>query len=147
MFLFSVETVLKVSNALSQEIELENLLQKVIDLIQENTNAEKIYLLMEDQTIKDLTIFAQLSKGLDKKKSLSEFDRNTMEIIRYTHKSKTKVTIENAFADSRFSQPDPKQYSNSIKSVSCLPLMNRMSLVGVLYLENNSLAGAFVESR
>jgi hypothetical protein len=79
---------MKVSNALSQEIVLENLLQKAIGLIQENTSAEKIYLLMESEEKNELEVIVQLTeRGFsagDKTTQFSNFDENTSEMIRYT---------------------------------------------------------------
>jgi len=44
-----VEAVIKVSQALSQEIILEKLLNKIIAIIVENTAAERVYIIAETE--------------------------------------------------------------------------------------------------
>lgn len=62
------------------------------------------------------------------------------------HALRDGVLLENAFGDARFAPPSSKTYAAGVKSVLCLPFRAGKRL-GVLYMENASIAGAFTAAR
>lgn len=66
------------------------------------------------------------------------------EIIRYVHALREGVLLDNAFADTRFTPP--ATHATGVKSVLCLPL-RAGDCLGVLYMENCAIAGAFSAAR
>ncbi len=67
-------------------------------------------------------------------------------IVNYVQRSQERVLLDDATQANPFSADD---YVNSRqpKSVLCLPLMRRSSLIGLLYLENNLATHAFTPER
>lgn len=64
--------------------------------------------------------------------------------MRYVHALREGVLLDNAFADTRFTPP--AAHTTGVKSVLCLPLRAGHRL-GVLYMENGAIAGAFSAAR
>ncbi len=56
------------------------------------------------------------------------------------------VTLDDAANEGRFTH-DPYIRRRRLKSVHCAPLFNKGAMIGILYLENNLIAGAFNRSR
>ncbi len=127
---------------------------KVIKVIMENAAAERIYLLMESEK-NELEVIGQSggknsSSMIMSRTHVDNLERNTAEIsmslklplmvwlmrfvVRYVHRQKENLLIENAFLDNRFSPPDENSYPTKVKSVLCLPLVEKRSFSGILYL-------------
>lgn len=148
-FGLDITTILKSSQAISSEIVLEKLLQKMMKIVIENAGAEKGYFIIEDDN--DLVIQAEACLTESEVISLHNISIAhcqcvSEKIINYVARTHEEIVVYDAVKSERFS--DELYISkNHIKSVLCIPLKRQDQLQGILYLENNLTAGAFSEDR
>ena len=146
-----LDTVLKASLALSGEILIDGLLQKLMTIFIENAGAEQGYLLVPGtQDTEHWMIVAQASV-LDQRARLEHIPMETAStvceaVVRYVIRTRQSLTLDNALQDGTFGR-DPYVQRQGVRSVLCLPLLAQNQLKAVLYLENNKLAGAFLPGR
>jgi diguanylate cyclase (GGDEF)-like protein len=143
-----LDTVLKASLALSSEILIDGLLQKLMAIFIENAGAERGYLLLPGA---EHWVIAAQASVLDQHTQLERIPLEVATtvceaVIRYVIRTRQSLTLDDACQDSAFGR-DPYVQRQGVRSVLCLPLLAQNHLKGVLYLENNRLAGAFVPSR
>ncbi|RPJ08086.1 MAG: GAF domain-containing protein [Spirochaetaceae bacterium] len=142
-----VDTVMKATQAISGEIEMKNLLSKMIRILAENAGADKGALVLEEDG--KLFVEAYTNKGkaeVLKHIPLERFDEAPEAVIRYTAKTSEAFVLDDA-ADKGSFVNDPYIKAGKVKSVLCLPVIKQGKLIGVLYLENNLAAGAFTPER
>ncbi|MBV7336305.1 GAF domain-containing protein [Chloroflexi bacterium TSY] len=141
--------VIKATQAISSEIELEKLLTQLMQLLIENAGAESGVLLLHrdgqlvvgaEHTVDSTQI--QVEQG----RPVSEYPDISQAIVNYVSRTQEPVILGNAQQDSRFGS---ESYLNDhhIQSVLCLPFTKQNHLVGLLYLENNQTTDAFPEHR
>ncbi|MDZ8262653.1 AAA family ATPase [Nostoc sp. ChiQUE01b] len=150
-------TILKASQSLSSEIELEKLLSTLLEVILKNAGADKCALLMpsgDDRWV--IEAFSQLEQpaivlpsrnGADAL-SLSCEDHQTVPVtlINRVKNTLTLAVIDNALVEPTLAA-DPYILRHSPKSIICAPILNQGKLIGILYLENNLTVAAFTSDR
>ncbi len=144
-----ISTIMKATQTISAEIEMENLLQKMIRIVIENAGAQKgiLILIVHDQFLieaeseidKEMTSVMQ-SVPLNESKNLPQA------VIRYVAKVKENIVLNNASEEDLFKN-DAYILNDKPKSVLCLPILKQNHLIAVIYLENNLAVGAFTEDR
>ncbi len=148
-----LESVLKVSQNISSEIDLHNLINKLIQIVLENSGAQKAFLLLQKQ--QKLVIEAE--GAIDKKRpvilqsiAVDEAHNNGISmansVINFVTRSKEAVVIDDALDDRRFAN-DQHIKQNQPKSILCTPIIYQSRLTGILYLENSLTKGAFTPDR
>jgi len=143
-------TLIKTSRALSQETNLEKLLEIVLKFTVENVGAQTGLLILdkgeeiflEARVTSEPKIFPLVSNI----SSLKNSDRCPISVIRYVQITKETVVLNNASQSGIFIK-DRYIVNNKIKSILCMPLLSQGKLIGVIYLENNLSIGAFNEER
>ncbi|MBE9227626.1 AAA family ATPase [Phormidium sp. LEGE 05292] len=142
-----LSTVVKASQALSGEIILSKLLERFIQLAIENVGAQRgVFLSREDN---NWVIESEGSIELEKFASIRNLpleEQVPLSTIAYVERIKNHVVLDNIQLDSRFNQ-DPYVISQQPKSVLCFPILHKKELMGMLYLENSLVMGAFTQSR
>ncbi|NOZ46311.1 MAG: SpoIIE family protein phosphatase [Chlorobi bacterium] len=125
-------------------------LHKPLQIMAENVNAKKGYLIIPRNDKWIVAVSFPLSKNADDKQ-IELIGGNTKNpylsdiIIRYVIQTKQNVISENASEDSRFSN-DPYCSKTKPGSLLCLPLIYRDDLKGILYFENPK-SGIFTKER
>lgn len=140
-------TVIKASQAISQEIVLERLLRKLMQILLENTGAQAGYLIIKQE--KEFVIEASGTVEADSiavVQSLPLKSRVPISIVNYVARSQESVITDNAFLEGKFNT-DPYIQEHQTKSILCTPLVNQGKLVSIVYLENNLTVGAFTPQR
>ncbi len=147
--LLDLFSVLKASQAIAGEIEMERLLAKLICIAIENAGAERGYLLLEH----DGELFVHAEGSLDTAVvklhdaiPLSETENLPMSIVNYVRRTSESVVLGEASHDDSYGS-DPYILRCQPRSVICVPVLNQGRPVGVLYLENNLAGGAFTQDR
>jgi len=140
--------VIKASHAISGEIVLESLLEKMMDIIMEIAGAEKGTLILKkvDQLVVEIQ-----AAGADRAMeypgiSVDESMDLPVSILHYVTRTHKEVILDDASNEALFSQ-DQYVLKNEPKSVFCIPILNHGELTGLLYLENNQAIGTFTEDR
>ena len=140
--------VLKASQAISSEIQLEQLLSRLMQVAIENAGAEKCVLIL--QQANRLAIRATVVGGKSPTVLQSIPIESSREIpltlIRYVWRTKETLVLDNSTVEMTFAA-DPYIIEHQPKSVLCAPLINQGKPIGVIYLENNLTTGAFTSDR
>jgi len=142
-------SVVKASRAISGEIVLEQLLQKMIEIVVENAGAEKGYLLIERDG--QLLIQAEKTPSQEQVRVLQALPYQAcadlpQSIIQYVRRLQEDLVLHDAVQSEMFAR-DPYIASQAPKSLLCMPIINQGRLIGILYVENQVTAHAFTTDR
>ena len=147
-------SLLKASQTLSGEIELDRLLSTIIKIILENAGATKSALLLSSET--GLTIEAIATRtedssqltidSLNQSIPLEENIDLPVGLINYVRRTTETVLLDGKAAQQQFAA-DNYLLSFHPQSLLSIPLLERGKLIGILYLENSLTADAFTSER
>jgi PAS domain S-box-containing protein len=148
---FDLAAVLKASQAISSEIELEQLLRSLMQILVENAGAQTGCLILEDSGKWTIEAACELNEGeqiceTQVLQSIPIANRLPESIIQYVIRTHESVILNDATREGNFIHESYLQH-NQTHSLLCLPLLNQNKLVGVLYLENQLVSGAFTRER
>ncbi|MEB3230598.1 MAG: GAF domain-containing SpoIIE family protein phosphatase, partial [Leptolyngbyaceae bacterium] len=142
-----VTTVLKVSQAISSEIVLDNLLEKLMQFAIENAGAERgLLLLATPDGLSIEAIGTVETVAVSVSQPLTSDDDVALTVVQYVQRVKQPIVIADAANDSRFGA-DPYVQRAGPQSILCCPILDRGQLRGMMYLENNLTTGAFSRDR
>jgi serine phosphatase RsbU (regulator of sigma subunit) len=138
---------MKASQAISGEIVLSKLLEKLMKIIIENAGAQVGYLIWESQGKMAIEASSHVdSRQVTVLQSLPMDDRVPESLLNYVTRTRETVVKHDAVREGRFTK-DPYIQGHQTKSILCAPLINQGKLIGIVYLENNLTAGAFTPER
>jgi histidine kinase len=142
-------TVIKASQTISGEIVLENLLRKLMVLLNQNAGAEKGFLFLENNG--KLFIQAESSKNSESVNTLhpqplENCGKLAESIVKYVAITKETVILDDASESTLFFN-DEFIKTHKPKSILCAPFLNHGKIQGIIYLSNDLTAGAFTEKR
>jgi predicted ATPase/signal transduction histidine kinase/ActR/RegA family two-component response regulator len=141
--------VIKASQAISGEIVLERLLDKLMNIVIENAGAQKGLLILESEA--GLVVRAEVTTDQQEKPlrhllPIEQCPGLSPAIVRYVARTRESVVLNDAAHHGMFIS-DPYIMSHRPKSIVCAALTNRRTLVGILYLENNLATDTFTADR
>jgi PAS domain S-box-containing protein len=146
-----VLTVAKASQAISGQIMLDELIDTLMHIALENAGAQRGCLLLlrgdelrlaaeaEVDGVRTIRVVLHAGKGLPQ----SQVPAALIDAVR---RGQAPVLLADAALANPYSG-DPCWAGRAVKSVLCLPILRRSTLLGVLYLENNLVSQAFVPQR
>lgn len=137
------QATLEAAQALSGEIVLDDLVRRLMRLLVQVGGADQAFLLLASDH--GLHIAGQGSaQGLDVfiHDPLPLAERLPATVATYVLRTQEALVLDNARADARFAR-DPYLAERPRLSVMCVPLLRQGVVVGVVYLENPLLQGAF----
>jgi predicted ATPase/signal transduction histidine kinase/CheY-like chemotaxis protein/tRNA A-37 threonylcarbamoyl transferase component Bud32 len=143
-----IESIFKASQTLSGEVHLQILLQKMMRILIENAGAQKGLLLQN----KEETLLVQVEgdaegvSGILEALPVEDSEKAPRSIVNYVARSKQHLVFDNVSRDATYSD-DPYVRKHRPKSVVCFPIIKQDALVGIIYLENNLVEGAFTPAR
>ncbi|WP_257236738.1 GAF domain-containing sensor histidine kinase [Nostoc sp. 'Peltigera malacea cyanobiont' DB3992] len=142
-----LSTILKASQALSSEIELEQLLTTLLQVVMENAGAQKAALLVLKQENLVVEAIATIDEGVTLLSvPLSTSQDIPITLVNFVKHSLKTVVLDDATAQTDFIA-DPYFMQQQPKSVLCTPILNQGKIIGLLYLENPLTIGAFTRDR
>ena len=142
-----LDTLLKASRTISQEIGLDRLIANLLEIVIANAGADKCVLVLNKDS--DLRVVARSELGQNPQ-LLPPISFELSTDLAVSLVSRVKNSLEPIllgveepmrFAGDRYLQ----QYQP--KSVLCTPIIKRGKLIGILYLENQLTSGAFTRDR
>jgi histidine kinase len=144
-----VATVLKASQAISSEIVLGKLLEKLMSIMIENAGARRGVLILRQNGY--LFIEAEGDVRTNEVKSLQaipleEGEELPLSIFRYVTRTEENVVLGDATKEDVFSS-DEYIRTKRPKSLLAMPVINYGKLLGILYLENDLIEGVFTPER
>jgi PAS domain S-box-containing protein len=142
-------TLLKASQAISEEIEISKLLDALLNIANINSGADKCVLLLQSET--NLQIVALVESGQPSQIfstpiSIEHSEDMAISIVNQVKHSLEPLVLSDARQDSQFAS-DRYILKYRPKSVLCMPILKQGKLIGILYLENSLTIGAFTSDR
>jgi C4-dicarboxylate-specific signal transduction histidine kinase len=146
---FDLATAIKVSQAVSGEIVLEKLIDRLMRIAIEQAGAERGLLirprgveqrLEAEATTSGDSVIVELRDEQAGAACLPE------SVLHYVLRTGESVVLDDAAARSAFGE-DAYIRERQTRSILCLPLINQGKLNGVVYLENNLTRSAFAPAR
>lgn len=124
--------LLEVTAALSRELDLEELLHKIIHTTAQLLSAEKCTLFLHDEQTDELRVRATLDPSVECVKIPSYTG-----IAGAAYLSGKAINIPDAYADERFHQEIDEQTGFHTRSVLCMPIKNKVGrTLGVIQVLN-----------
>src|SRR5262249_19562706 len=144
-----LSTVLKVSQAVQGETDLETLIAAVMRLGLEHAGAERGLLILPHGD--GYRIEAEASSSNDKvtvqlRQTNIEAGHLPQSVLQYVLRTRTRVLLQDASVSNGFGD-DEYLRTHHARSVLCIPLLKQARLTGIFYLENNLTPGAFTPGR
>jgi PAS domain S-box-containing protein len=142
-------TVLKVSQAVSGEINREKLIDMLMRTAIEHAGAERGVLILTrdveqrieaEATTSGDAIIVHLRPAVASDAAVPE------SIVHYVVRTQESVILDDASAQNAFSF-DPYIRQRHAQSILCIPLINQAKLIGLLYLENSLTPRVFTPAR
>ncbi|MCG5056738.1 MAG: AAA family ATPase [Limnoraphis sp. WC205] len=146
-------TILKASQALSSEIQLEQLFSTLVQVVMENAGADKcvLILLKGNNLVIEATAFLRGENTEIKSLVLESLPIESspdipLSLINYVSRTQETLVIDDASTQTSFAS-DAYIQQQRPKSLLCVPIINSRKLIGIVYLENNLTPGVFTHSR
>ncbi|AFY81980.1 trifunctional serine/threonine-protein kinase/ATP-binding protein/sensor histidine kinase [Oscillatoria acuminata] len=140
--------ILKASQTISGEIELDKLLSSLLAIIIENAGADKcVLMLLRDNR---LLIKGSITEGTNpvvlQRIPVEESQDIPLKLIYKVKHSRHTVVLMDATLDRTLAN-DPYFIRQQPQSILCSPILHQGKLLGILYLENHLAQGAFTSDR
>lgn len=144
-----LETVVKVSEAVSSEIVLDKLINTIMLTAIEHAGAERGLLILprgEEHRIEAEVVTRANEVIVNLRQAAITAADLPESIFRYVLRTKESVLLPDASREGPFIG-DEYIRERHARSVLCLPILKQSKLLGMLYLENNLAPHAFTPSR
>ncbi len=148
-FLIDADTIMRASQAISGELELDKLLMRLSTLLVQNAGARRgVILLARDG---ELFVAAETTVERDETRiglavPLEEFEGAPTRLVQFAARLQEDVVLSDAPADPVHGD-DPYIVERRPRSVLCTPILHQGRLACVVYLENALSRGAFTPRR
>lgn len=143
-----LESITKASIALSGEVVLSNLLEKMMQIAMENAGAERGAFIENQQGKLSVLAHGDAQSGIKVRERipLEEASFLSPAIVNYVARTQKAIVLQHA-AENEAYQQDAYIREHKPKSVLCYPIAHKGHLTGLIYLENNLTIGAFTQDR
>ncbi len=143
-----IDTVAKMAQAVSGELRLDRLVDRMLRLAMESAGARFAALILADEggltvpalrSVEDRSAEVMLGRPL----------RQTplpAPVVLFVARTSESVVLQDAARAPQF-RHDPRFAAAGPRSVLCVPILHQGSFAGALYLENELVTGAFTEDR
>ncbi|OKH42874.1 serine/threonine protein kinase [Calothrix sp. HK-06] len=149
--------VMKASQAIAREIELEQLLHALMKILIENAGAQTGFLILENSGKWVIEASGQLDDINNEINNENVCVTHVLQsipitnclpesIINYVIRTHKPIILNDATNEGNFIN-EPYIRRHQPQSILCLPLVNQGKLVSVLYLENKLAVGVFTKER
>lgn len=142
-------SIVKISQALSGEVDYTELLKKIMGHLIENAGAQQGALILKDgDRLMVEALVAADSEPLVFPDGLALEACNALvpSIVHYTARTGRELVLENASGEGIFAH-DTQVLYKKLLSLLCMPILQQGKLTGLLYLENNGAKGVFTQDR
>ena len=141
-----LSSILKAARAISGEIVLDTLIERVLTILLESAGAERGCVILERGGEWTIVARGDIEGAQHTAESLLESNEVPRSILHHSMRSRETVVLHDAQRSDPF-QRDEYVRRVRVASVMCVPLEHQSKLVGVIYLENNLVQNAFGPER
>ncbi|MEP0916180.1 AAA family ATPase [Leptolyngbya sp. DQ-M1] len=142
-------TILKATEAISSELVLNQLLDRLLHIILENAGAQKGCIVLD----REGELFIEVA-DTDQENSavvveaipLTQSQDVPLTVLQYVARTQTSIVSSDAASESTYAN-DPYVLKHQPQSLLCTPMIYQGKLIGLMYLENNLVKGAFTTDR
>ena len=142
-------TVIRVSEAVTGEMDQEKLIDTLMRTAIEHAGAERGLLILVREDGQQIEAEAVISLGkievMARHAAIAPTDL-PQSVLHYAMRTRERVLLDDASSDEIYSDDEYVQLQRS-KSVLCQPIVKQAKLIGALYLENSLTPGAFTPER
>ncbi len=137
-----LNTVVKANQAISQELVLGALLEKMMVIVEQSAGAQRGALIDNDNNQLKILVdrHAMVHSSLDNATDLP------LSVIHYVARTKKSLVFGNAYKDLQFGN-DEYIIKQQPKSILCYPVIRKGKLSCIFYLENNLAYDTFTAQR
>ncbi|KAI7252402.1 hypothetical protein KC345_g11486, partial [Hortaea werneckii] len=143
-----LNSMIMASQAISKEIELNNLLEALMEIVIKNAGAQRGCILMTSNT--NLLVEGEYMPEDDRISvaihESSQLDNLPLSILKQVEESRESLIYNDAYSETPYVN-DPYIVRHQPKSMVCMPLINQNKTIAVIYLENNLVTGVFTKER
>ena len=144
-----LQTVVKSSQALSSEIVLPRLIEKLMHIVVEHAGAERGLLILVRDDKPQIEAESNIIGGgihvTVRQTAVTPFDL-PLSALHYVIRTQERLVLDDALVGTMYSEDEYVRRKRP-RSVLCLPILKQAKLVGALYLENNLTPCAFTLDR
>jgi signal transduction histidine kinase len=143
-----LETVVKASQAISGEIQLDRLLARLLGILMENAGASRGVLLLAsgEELYVEAEWLLETGQAILARSLLRTYPSLPKTMLQFALRTHASVVVGDARSEDRFAG-DRYLAEAGVKSMLCLPIDRQGKLVGLLYLENRLTPHAFNAER
>ena len=141
--------MVKLSQAVAGEIEINRLIKILMETALEHAGAERGLLILprgEGMWIEAEAITAKETVEVNRQQMRVGPVALPESVFHYVIRTRDSVLLDEAMDQEQFSQ-DPYILRSRSRSILCLPLIKQAQLIGVLYLENGLASHVFTPAR
>jgi predicted ATPase/signal transduction histidine kinase/DNA-binding NarL/FixJ family response regulator/tRNA A-37 threonylcarbamoyl transferase component Bud32 len=140
------DTVMKASLAISGEIVLDSLLEKLMGILLENAGAQTGCLIASKSGEFVVEAAGEVDGDVRVLSGAGLAYAYPRSLINYVDRTQEDIVLNDARSEAIFNN-DPYIVEHQPKSVLCAPIVYQGKLTAILYLENNLTTGAFTADR
>lgn len=142
-----VDVLLDVMRSISEEVMLGKLLNKLLHNVIMFASAQRGIILLkgEDEELFVMVEGSSMQMNIELYEriiSVNDYDDLPKNIVKYVHRTKEAIVLQNATQDIRFSN-DPYLILEQVQSVMCIPIVKLGMTIGVIYLEHRTIPQLF----
>ncbi|MCB1190116.1 MAG: PAS domain S-box protein [Leptospiraceae bacterium] len=146
-----IDSIISAAQAISSEIVMEKLLNKMMILVLENANADEGALVLGRNDRWVVEAEGNIYTGKMKVLQSLPLHKNVLinvstAIIEYAIQNREIIILNNPAVEGNFTN-DPYIKENKPKSILCLPLQNQGKIVGILFLVNHTYVHSFTPEK
>jgi signal transduction histidine kinase len=140
--------IIKFLQMLSKEMNLVNLVEKMMEIVIDNADAERGYLLQYENDKLIVQAKGSLKSGIRvlQSKQIASNNKLSLSIVKNVIDSGESLIVNDAAKDTRF-KDDPYLEREKPRSILCHPVFVKGKLTSIIYLENNSALTVFTPEK
>lgn len=129
---------------INSALDLDDVLHRSMDVIISITGAERGYIIRPQGDSFEFLAAAEDGIGADKRTISGQVPQVSFTVIREVQTTGSPLLTDNAFKDERL-QSNLSVASLTLRSVLCVPLQYKGSVIGVVYVDNRMRSGVFTQ--
>jgi len=143
-------TVIQASQSLANEITLDKLLEKLMQILMKNAGAQISYLILEQENrlvIEAMTSLENDQLVLHQPTVVQDEFQLPLSMLNYVKRTQETILLNSEDVPESIFAQDLYLIKNQPQSLLCNPVLYQGDFIGWLYLENNLTSGAFTPER
>jgi len=142
-----VESMIKASQAISGEIRVDTLLQRLLAILSESAGAQRVVILLAHKGKLRVEARKTVSEeAVIERIPLEHYADIPHSLIHYIEQTKSTVVLEAAQSAGAFTR-DPYIAASGQQSILGMPILRQGALQGIIYMDNRLTTGAFTTER